>query len=89
MSHCLLLPPSHFSTLLCCPLTFIGTVHPVSQIQQGDVFQQSSNKFKKKNRLFPPGCDCAQAEKNIIMLMYNAMVLPIDMATGREEDVKF
>lgn len=77
--------PSHFSTLLCCPLTFIGTVHPVSQIQQGDVFQQSSNKLKKKMHFFP-GCDCAQAEKKE---KKHIMVLPMDMATSREEDVKF
>ena len=36
------------STLFCCSLTFIGTIHPVSQIQQGGVFQQSSNKLKKE-----------------------------------------
>lgn len=48
----------NFSTLLCCPLTFIGTIHPVSQIQQGGVFQQSSNKSKKENCAFP-GCDSA------------------------------
>lgn len=42
----------NFSTLLCCPLTFLGTIHPVSQIQQGGVFQQSSNKLKKENYVF-------------------------------------
>lgn len=41
--------PHNFSALLCCPLTFIGTLHPVSQIQQGGVFQQSSNKPRKEN----------------------------------------
>lgn len=59
MSHCLL-PSSHSSsTLLCCPLTFIGTVHPVSQIQRGGVFQQSSNKLKKEKTTLFSGCDWA------------------------------
>lgn len=52
---------SHFSTLPRCPLTFIGTVHPVSQNQQGGVFQQSSNKSKKKTKhVFSSGCDLAE-----------------------------
>lgn len=41
--------------------TFIGTIHPVSQIQQGGVFQQSSNKLKKEIDVFS-GCDWAHTE---------------------------
>lgn len=86
MSHRLI---SHSSTLLCCPLTFIGTVHPVSQIQQGGVFQQSSNKLKKENEVFFffSGCDWAHAE--IRASNTGAVVLRIVVATaGFKEDFK-
>lgn len=42
-------PPSQLLHSSLLSSYFIGTLHPVSQIQQGGVFQQSSNKLKKEN----------------------------------------